>query len=75
MQGGWQAPEGMSLASLAQWLPNVDVQSMGNYARPQVSAGYALPVGGGTVSIDGRYQPLPQGRPELGATIGYKRQF
>ena len=72
---GWSVPDGMSLASLQQYLPQLNVQSQG-VGRPQFSGGVNIPVGDGTLGIEGRYQrPVPQAPADMGAFLRYNRSF
>jgi len=71
----WSAPDAMSLASLAQYLPQLSMQTKG-IGRPQYGAGLNIPVGQGTLGVEGSYQrPTPQAPAEMGAFLRYNRSF
>jgi len=73
---GWGgAPEGMSLAALAQYLPQLTVQSRG-VGRPKVGGELNIPVGQGTIGVEGYYHRLaPQDPADAGAFLRYNRSF
>jgi hypothetical protein len=71
----WGVPDAMNLAALAQYLPQLTVQSKGA-GRPQVGAGLNIPVGQGTLGVEGYYQrQVPQAPADMGAFLRYNRSF
>jgi hypothetical protein len=71
----WNAPDAMSLAALAQYLPQLSVQSRG-VGRPKVGGELNIPVGQGTIGVEGYYhRPTPQDPADAGAFLRYNRSF
>jgi len=76
---GWGgAPEGMSLAALQQYLPqlNIKQQKADVGGLPRVGVGYEIPVGQGTLGVEGYYdRPRAGDQPYMGASLRYNRSF
>jgi len=71
----YSAPDGMSLSALAQYLPQLNVQTRG-VGKPRYSGGLEVPVGQGTVGVEGYYQrPVQQAPADMGAFLRYNRSF
>jgi hypothetical protein len=55
-------------------LPKFSMESMGP-GQPQYGLGASMPLGGGSVEVEGRFLPQRGGPAEIGARVGYKRAF
>jgi hypothetical protein len=71
----YNAPDAMSLAALMQYLPQLNVQTQGA-GKPRVSGGLEVPVGQGSLGVEGYYQrPVQQAPADMGAFLRYNRSF